>query len=284
MTTQGAIILTFTPLSGLTPLVVDFLDNSQETESMFPKFVANVTWADVPHLRKEDIEKMLAATPPALRDARSKGIPTVGSGLIYPLPIETVQVEDFRIPKHFMKAYGFDVGWNNTAAVWGAWDRDNDIIYIYSEHKQGQLDPILHGAAIKARGEWIKGCIDPGARASSQKDGEKLFELYTKRTELGGAGLHLRLAANAVEAGLFTVWDRMNTGRIKFFKSCTMLSREFGLYHRDKNGTIVKSNDHLLDAMRYLCMAESSLWSYPQSATAGRKVIDIASYSSLACS
>ena len=281
MTTQGSIILTFTPLSGLTSLVVNFLDNNQTKEGIaFPKFVANVTWSDVPHLKQRDILQMLEATPPALRDARSKGIPTVGSGLIYPIMIESIQVDDFKLPVHWQRAYGMDVGWKATAATFGAWDRDNDIIYIYSEYKAGQQDPVLHGSAIKSRGKYLKGAIDPASRQSGQKDGEKLFELYTKKEDLGGAGLHLRFAVNAIESGIFTVWDRLNTGRLKFFKSCTQLEREFSLYHRDKKGDIVKTNDHLLDALRYLIMAENSLWQYPKDdrQIAMQKVVDMSKY------
>ena len=259
MTTGGSTILTFTPLNGLTPLVVNFLDNSQESESKFPKFVANVTWADVPHLKPQDIEQMLAATPPALRDARSKGIPTVGSGLIYPLALDAVVVDDFQIPRHYQRAYGMDVGWNNTAVVFGAWDRENDIMYITSEHKMGGQDNqdmvLIHSSAIKARGTWQRGVIDPAARGRSQVDGQKLFDLYKK------SGLKLSIAPNAVEAGLYTVWERLSTGRLKFFKSCSKLGREFALYHRDKDGKIVKREDHLLDSLRYLCMAERRrLW------------------------
>jgi phage terminase large subunit-like protein len=115
MTTNGSIIVTFTPLQGVTPLVLNALENSQETDAKFPKYVQVVTWADVPHITEDMKEQMLAATPPQLRDARSKGIPTVGDGLVYPIDQKLVTIDDFILPKHFQKMYGFDVGWNNTA-------------------------------------------------------------------------------------------------------------------------------------------------------------------------
>ena len=31
-----------------------------------------------------------------------------------------------------------DVGWKMTAATWGAWDRENDVLYLYSEYRRGQ--------------------------------------------------------------------------------------------------------------------------------------------------
>lgn len=271
MTTDGFTVLTFTPLKGVTELVMTFLDNSQETDVKYPKYVQTITWWDVPHLSKENIEEMLAATPPQMREARSKGIPTVGTGLVYPVDPITITVDDFPIPKHFKRLYGMDVGWNNTAALWGAWDVENDIIYITSEHKQGMAEPIVHAAAIKSRGEWIKGQIDPASRGRSQVDGQKLYEIYRD------LGLKIYPANNAVEAGIFTIWERMTTGRLKVFKSCTQFLRELSLYHRDDNGKIVKKNDHLQDCCRYLCNAEAHAWSYPTSTTK-QKVVDIGRY------
>lgn len=271
MTTNGSIITTFTPLQGVTDLVLSALENSQDTDVKYPKYVQVVSWDDVPHISEDMKEQMLAATPPQLREARSKGVPTVGTGLIYPVDAQHLIVSDFQLPAHFQKLYGMDVGWNNTAALWGAWDRDNDIIYIYSEHKQGQAEPVIHSRAIKARGEWIKGQIDPAARGRSQKDGEQLYKLY--RDE----GLKIYPAKNAVETGIFCVWERMTTGRLKIFKSCTMFLRELSLYHRDEKGQIVKTHDHLLDCCRYLINAPQNAWSYPQRPQSSR-VVDINQY------
>lgn len=271
MTTKGSIITTFTPLRGITPLVLSFLDNSQDTEAEFPKYVEICTWDDVPHLTEEEKAKTLANTPPQLRDARSKGIPTVGSGMVYPVDPVNITVDDFELPKHYKRLYALDVGWNNTAALWGAWDQDNDIVYLYSEHKQGQAEPVVHAKAIKSRGEWIPGEIDPAARGRSQTDGEKLFELYLAE------GLKLYPANNAVEAGIFGVWERMTTGRVKIFKSCVGLLRELSLYHRDESGKIVKKNDHLVDCLRYLINAPASRWTYMPKPKTGR-VVDYSKY------
>jgi phage terminase large subunit-like protein len=272
MTTKGFTVLTFTPLKGTTPLVLNFLENSQETDVKFPKHVTIITWWDVPHLTAEDIEQMLAATPPQLRDARSKGIPTIGSGQVWPLPPENFVVDDFKIPAHWMRLYALDVGWRITAALWGAWDRDNDIIYLYSEHKQGEASPVVHASAIKSRGEWIKGVIDPAARGRSQIDGENLFVLYRKE------GLKIAIANNSVETGVFAVWERLISGRLKVFRSLTQFLREHALYRRDEKGKIVKENDHLQDNCRYICMAEPSLWSYPAKPEDKNKVVQISNY------
>lgn len=271
MTTKGRIITTFTPLQGLTDLVLSMLDSSQETQVEDPVHVTVVTWDDVPHLGEEEKRKILARTPPQLRDARSKGIPTVGEGLIYPVDLEMLTVPDFPLPKHFKRLSALDVGWRMTACLWGAWDMENDIIYLTSEHKQGEAEPVVHAAAIKARGAWIRQVIDPAARGRSQIDGETLMNQYRKH------GLSLILANNAVEAGIFEVWERMTTGRLKIFKSCQGLVREISLYHRDEKGMIVKKNDHLVDDLRYLCLAEPQAWAY-QPAPGPKKVHQMSDY------
>ena len=281
MTTNGSMIMTFTPLSGTTEVVMSFLDNSQETESDNKKWVTICGWKDVPHITEEMKQKMLASTPPNLREARSEGKPTVGAGRIYPIDEKDVKIADFQIPKHYVKLYGMDVGWKATAACWGAWDRDNDVIYIYSEYKRGGeegLDmPLVHASTIKTRGEWIKGTIDPASRGRQQSDGEQLYMTYKKH------GLKIYPANNSVETGIFNVWERLNSGRLKIFSSCSMILREMSLYHRDDNGKIVKTNDHLLDCLRYLVAAESSMWSYPQAPENKQKIVNLSDFAMRAC-
>jgi hypothetical protein len=64
----------------------------------------------------------------------------------------------------------------------------------------------------------------------------------------------LHLADNAVEAGLYEVWQRLSTGRLKVFNNLSNFRTEYRMYRRDENGKIVKKNDHLMDAARYLVM------------------------------
>ena len=243
MTTNGLMLCTFTPLNGLTPLVLQFMPGNQPEASK--RFCVSCTWDDVPHLSAEVKEELWASIPPYQRDARAKGVPALGSGAIYPVPESDVIVQDFAIPAHWPRFYGLDVGWNRTAAVWGAIDRETGTVYLYSEHYRGQAEQIVHAEAIKARGEWIPGVIDPASRGRSQVDGQQVVQNYLDM------GLNLEHAENAREAGIYTVWQMLSSGRLKVFASLANWREEFRLYRRDEQGRIVKERDHLMDATRY---------------------------------
>lgn len=210
------------------------------------KFLVTAGWDDAPHLDEKTKRDFLEATPPFLRDARSKGIPSLGAGAIYPIPESEISVKYFPIPHWWPRCYGLDVGWNRTAALWCAWDPSTGIAYLYAEHYRGIAEPAVHAEAIKARGAWMNGVCDPAARGSSQKDGEKLIDLYRQ------LGLSLTFADNAVDAGIYDVWASLSTGKLKVMDHLLNFFNEYRLYRRDENGRIVKKHDHLMDVMRYI--------------------------------
>jgi phage terminase large subunit-like protein len=242
---NGIVLATLTPLWGMTSLVKEFLEAPKDG----PKFFNQCTWDEAPHLSPATREELWKSIPSFQRDARTKGLPQLGSGAIYKISDEDILVKPFEIPEHWPRAFGLDVGWNRTAAIWGAQDRETGILYLYSEHYRAHDEPHIHVEAIKQRGPWIPGVVDPAARGRSQRDGIQLLDLYRK------AGLDLEPAINAVEAGIFACEQLMYGGRLKVFTSLSNWYSEFRMYRRDQEGRIVKEFDHLQDAMRYLIMS-----------------------------
>ena len=176
------------------------------------------------------------------------GTPALGSGKIYQVPVEDFSIAPFKIPPHFKQAYGFDVGIKRTAAVFGAWDEDADILYLHSLHYAADAIAAIHADAIKQRGAWLKGVIDPAARGRNPVDGQRLIDVYED------LGLHLEPADNAVSAGIYSINGRLVSGRLKVFSTLSEWFAEYRLYRR-KDGKVVKDFDHAMDATRYLEMS-----------------------------
>lgn len=209
------------------------------------KYFVTAGFDDVPHIDEKTKREIEENTPPHLRGARMRGEPSLGAGAIYPIDPKDVRCDPFVIPEWWRRGYGFDPGWNRTAAVWGAHDPDNDILYLIGEHYRGQAEPSVHADAIKARGAWQPGFADYAGRSI---EGERVIERYQR------LGLKLVNADKSVEAGILEVYQRLSSGRMKVFSTLTNWFDEYRIYHRDEKGKIVKLNDHLMDASRYLAM------------------------------
>lgn len=250
---NGLMLITFTPLDGYTEVVKGFLEAEDDPNKWYIK----IAWGDAPHLTEEVKTQMRAeyAGQPHLLATRESGEPGQGEGAIYPVDLESLLVDPFDVPAHWPRGFGMDVG--KTAIVWGALDKANDTLYLYKEYYSEEYNPGLHALAIKGRNnedQWIPGFIDPGSLASSQVDGQKLYRIYKLEHRL-----NLHLADNAVEAGLRHCLERMQARKLKVFRTLTRWQKEFQRYHRMNLETVfgltskvVKKDDHMMDAFRYL--------------------------------
>jgi len=235
------LMCTHTPLHGATELVNLFVNEPAESREVIP-----CTWDDVPHLTEEWKQGKLENTPSYMRDTVSKGIPALGVGAVYPVPESNFVIEPLdEIPDHWPRAIGFDGGWRNTAAVWGAWDRETDTWYLYDEHKAGELVIPVHAAAIASRGAWIP--IVGDARHTNVLDGEKMIDEYADN------GIEIIPATKpGKEARIEKVRKRLITGKIKVFSTLRQWLQEYRMYHYDDKGRIVKEHDHCMDSTQYL--------------------------------
>lgn len=250
MTNNGMVMCTFTPLQGLSDVVQMYLPGGKLNDQQPPagRFVVMATWDDAPHLDEQAKKELWESIPPFQRDARSKGIPQLGSGAIFPVPESEITIPAFPLPREWPRAFGMDTdqGSGFTAAVWGAHDRETNTVYLYDCYKRSRSELAVHIEAVKARGNWVPGAGDAASLIVTQHDSEQLLGLYRK------AGLNLVLPDKSVESGIHRVWELLSQGRLKVFASCQAWFEEFRLYRRDDKGKIVKSNDHLMDATRYL--------------------------------
>jgi phage terminase large subunit-like protein len=251
----GMVLLTMTPLMGLTDMVQQFYQEKEEGKVQDKKFYIQASWEDNPHLKSDEKATILNSLRPHEKEAREKGIPSIGRGLVYPVPESIIVCKPCPLPDYWPKVYGMDFGWNPspTAVLFAAHDRDNDIVYIYAEYTDTEKTPAEHVYQLNQRGydlSKMAGVYDPAGKISAQKDGENLITLYRK-----SGVMNLSKADNSKEKGLMTVLERMQKGGLKIFSTCHKTLKEFRMYARDENGIAKKENDHLMDCMRYIIMS-----------------------------
>src|SRR5262249_30358196 len=86
--------MTFTPLLGMSEVVRRFLQEKSED-----RHVTSMTIDDVEHYTAEEKQRIIASYPKHELEARTKGIPVLGSGRIFPVDEVKIAVETatFRI-------------------------------------------------------------------------------------------------------------------------------------------------------------------------------------------
>ena len=255
----GIVFMTFTPEQGMTETVAQFINNIKEGQALI-----QATWDDAPHMTGSIRKQILEALPPHERKMREKGIPVLGSGLVFPLPEEDLLCDPIDIPDHWPRLCGIDFGWDHpTAVTWITWDRDTDVVYVYDSYSLRQETVPVHSSAINARGKWIPVIWPMDGRQADKGSGKNLTEQYRKESvnmlrehfsNPPSQGMKEGTGGNSVEAGIQQMLTRFQTKRLKIFKNQGKLLEELRMYHR-KDGKIVPIHDDVISALRYCVMS-----------------------------
>jgi phage terminase large subunit-like protein len=276
--TGGIVYLCFTPLLGMSTVVQRFLSGGaavirasitdaphlsdgekEQMTALAPpaehpdRAVICATIDDAPHFSEVDKERIVASYAPHEREARTRGIPVLGSGRIFPVEEETLAIEHREIPPYWPRIGGMDFGWDHPfAAVELAWDRDTDTIYVVRTHCVRKASAVIHAAALRLWGKnlpwaWPR----DGRRETLEGAGKALADQYRAQgLEMLHEHAQFEDGSVSVEAGLQDMLIRMESGRFKVFKHLTDWFAEYRLYHR-KDGKVFKENDDLMSATRY---------------------------------
>lgn len=128
---DSVILVTLTPEEGLTEVVRQFLEQLKDGQAL-----VRATWDDAPHMTPEMRANKLASIPEREREMRSKGVPLMGAGIVFPFPDEEIVIDPIPIPRHWPQIIGVDFGFNHPFAACNvAWDRDADVIYITADYR-----------------------------------------------------------------------------------------------------------------------------------------------------
>lgn len=271
----GRGILTFTPENGRTELVVKFMDTPAQGQ-----YMQRATWDDAYHLTQETKDQLLAGFPEWQRDMRTKGLPLLGAGLIYDIGNDALKCAPFECPKHWWIIDGMDFGFDHPQAhvqLW--WDKDADAIYLAHAWKKSRALPNAAWSAVKS---WAKdiptawpldGLQTEKGSGKQQKSyyAEEGFKMLPNHATWQDGG-------NGVEAGILELYRLMEEGRFKVFSHLSDFFDEKMNYHRDESGKIVKTDDDLLDAVRYAYMMRRFAI---QKADIGQETLESLEFSSL---
>lgn len=244
------LFMTFTPLLGMTEVAFKYYKDPGPF-----RHLTLMSIHDVDHYTDAEKAQIVASYPEHEREAREKGLPILGSGLIFPVMQSTIEIEPIPLQPHWPRINGIDFGWDHPqAAVSVAWDRDTDTVYVYNEYRKSETTPEIAALTLRTWGDWIPWAWPHDGYQHDKGSGSELAGQY-RSAGLNFLHKHATHAAggNGVEAGLMEMLDRMQTGRFKVFSTCPLWFEEMALYHR-KDGKIVKLRDDVISATRYAVM------------------------------
>ena len=246
---KGKVVITATPLKGLTFLYDIFVDLQPNGFDHYA-----ISGLDNPYVSSPKLRRAVSHLSEASQQARLFGAFTSQSGLVYPEFDRSIHIcKPFDIPDDWPRDMCIDFGVRNPfACLWIAHDMDTDTLYVYREYYKTELSTLENGRMILALGakdgpmRWV--VADP-----ESKDGRILLA-----RELG---IHTKPAPKhyGVAETINLVKDKLSlsvdgTPGLKVFSTCRELIKEFRKYKWSKTKGKDKPDkmyDHGLDALRY---------------------------------
>lgn len=258
LTSKGIVLVTFTPLLGLTELVEHFRDGGPGI------YMRGASWEDAEHLSLEDKSRLRLSYRDHERDARTLGIPMMGEGAVYPLPDNRISVQAFEIPRHFARLKGCDFGIDHPAAgAEIAIDRDQDIIYVIDCYRKSNETTPYHAAWFNKSNKLIPVAWPHDGMNREKSGGKTLAQSYREhgvnmlsksaRYPKVPGELEAKGGPQPVEPIVDEILERMMTGRFKVFAHLSEFFEEKRSAHR-KDNKIVAKRDDILKATYYAVM------------------------------
>ena len=258
---NGFSYMSFTPLSGMTPLVQQIWKDGSSAS------LITMSMYDVPHLDPKEIEKLYEFLPEHEKQARMMGIPSAGSGRIYNFDKEELHGHPPYDGKYcrWLAAIDFGRGGHWNVVLYSCIDDRTDIVYvthiIKTKHKT--IDQIAN--LMKKYLPWCPTAyphdimrdsgISRGAlgEADRQSEGFKYRDLYEKE----GINMLYEHAKNhegsmSVEVGIAEVRERIEQHKLKVAPHLQDFFDAMELYRYGDDWKPIKDgNEDICDALRY---------------------------------
>lgn len=266
--TGGFMYMAFTPLSGMTALVQEFWRNDNAD-----KFLVCMSMYESGHMdaaRLRAAEARYANLGESERKARMFGIPSIGTGMVFPIESSELygELPDV-VPSNWLYINGLDFGRGEhpTAVVFGCYNPGQDMLYLYDCFETVNTSISENASKIRARGKWIPTAYPhdllrvTGGDAPSGKlgspDRKSVGYKYKEWYEDEGVTMTPEFAKTAegstrVEVGLTSLRQRMANGKLRVSKTMEEWFNQKDIYRYGEDNKPVKKKDHLMDCSRYL--------------------------------
>ena len=244
----GIVWITATPLKGMTHVMEQFYPEP----SIPTRHLTMMDIWDVGHYTDAQKQAIVDAYPAHEREARSRGIPSLGSGRVFPVAQSQLECKMFDVPSHLYQLLGADFGWEHpTAFIHAAVDRDTDTFYVVNAYKQKEQVFSVHASAVRHWGASPPVAWPHDGQTHDPGSGIQIAESY----RLEGLNMMAEWATHptggfSTEPAIQEMHKAMATGKFKVFSHLDNWFQEFNTYHRDKEGKIVKRGDDLMSATR----------------------------------
>lgn len=247
-------VITMTPLNGLT-WVYDFFFNVEVKELADKCEIYHVSSLDNPHTDKTWTLWMTDEE----RRLRVEGSFENPTGLVYSSFMRSFNVVPHFHPRELgnnVKYYrAIDFGTSHpTWVVFVAQDED-DNVYIYDEIKLAntELKEIVREINDKSKGYSFEYFVRDSAAKREGLEFEKQFGIYTVPADKKSKGAN-DMSNRRTWILLLNTWFK--AGKVMISSNCPLLIKELETHYYKENGKrdgeVVKENDDLIDALRYV--------------------------------
>jgi len=264
---DGDELFTMTPLHGMS-WMYDEIYEPWERGDLKDATVVLVDMDDNPFLNEAAKQRVLEGLSREERAARKQGRFVQFAGMVYP-EFSRYQhvVPVHEIPENVLLLGAIDPGTRHMAAVLWAYLTASDDLVVFDElgMRESTVAEVCRAMKMiesKHRIRLNTYMIDPSARNIMHQTGRSDQMEYTDH------GVVTIPGQNDVPAGINRVKERLQgqpgeEPRLHVMANCQSLIEEFRRYHWTKRGrseheakeTVVKRDDHLLDALRYMVMS-----------------------------
>lgn len=270
MARGGDLVFSFTPTNGLSHMYEWMAPYIEKADRNSGQFEGNnmglviVEMDDNPALSEEEKEMAMVGFSKEERLARKHGRFVALHGLIYSDfdPDTHIVPALDALPENVNVYVGIDPGIRHACGVlWTYMDTDNRLVVFDEGYFKDMTIPQVCEQIHSTNARWgvrpLMTVIDPAARNRASQTGRSDQMAFADHGVMSIAG------QNDVAAGINQVKLRLEENSLFIADNCENLIREIKRYRWQKPGRTehespdrpVKKDDHLLDPLRYVCMA-----------------------------